>query len=337
MAQNQSLQAVGAKIRCRYGVFVPKEEYQTLASLPSLSEFTAALGGFPLYASAGKIPASSLTGNHLADYLEQQYWNDLASLFRFDLFLGSPLYQLLIWQFTLETVLSFARHHNRGAKFTPPRFPGFFEKRLGFDLNAFALCNEYPQIIPLFAGHPFQKGLAANIPVAGTPVNIARLEQDLMGIQLQYIKKEFLQNKGNEQLGEIFSLMIDLENLQKLLRCKGRFTTFSAGETPRFLEGGSFSPKQLASLFSLPEKQLEKELKSSPYGQFLASDLPADFALEGLLYSRCRKIIRTTHHIPTMLFAYCLLGRHQKDCLTVIARGIAYGMPQSDIMKLLAI
>ncbi len=337
MAQNQSLQAVGAKIRCRYGDFLQKEDYQALAGCPSLSEFTATLSGFPLYASASKIPASSLFGKPLGDYLEQQYWQDLASLFRFDVFLGSPLYRLLIWQFTLETILSFARHHNRGAKFSPPRYPDFFAKRLGFDLKAFSSSTEYAQIIPLFAGHPFQKALAANIPLGNTPINIARLEQDLMKSHLQTINKEFLQNKENQQLGEIFSLMIDLENLQKLLRCKQRFTTFSNGETPLFLQGGSFSGKQLARLFALPQKELEKELKASSYGEFLASDLPYDFALEGLLYSRCRKIIRTTHHIPTMLFAYCLLGRHQKDCLTVIARGIEYRMPQNDIMKLLAL
>lgn len=337
MAQNQSLQAVGTKIRCRYGNFLQKEDYQTLAGCSSLSEFTAAIGGYPLYASASKLPASSLTGKHIGDFLEQQYYQDLASLFRFDVFLGSPLYQLLLWQITLETVLSFARHHNRGAKFAPPHYPPFFEKRLGFDLEAFASCTEYPQIIPLFAGHPFQKALAANIPLAGTPVNIARLEQDLIDIHLQTIKKEFLQTKENQQLGEIFSLMIDLENLQKLLRCKERFSTFSAEETFRFLEGGSFSAKQLTDLFSLPKKQLENQLKNSSYGEFLASDLPYDFALEGFLYSRCRKIIRTTHHIPTMLFAYCLLGKHQKDCLTVIARGIEYKMPQNDIMKLLTI
>ena len=337
MAQNQSLQAVGTKIRCRYGDFLQKEDYQTLAVCPSLSEFTAALSGFPVYASASKIPASSLSGKPLGDYLEQQYWQDLASLFRFDVFLGSPLYRLLIWQFTLETILSFARHLNRGAKFSPPRYPEFFEKRLGFDLEAFSSSTQYPQIIPLFAGHPFQKALATNIPLGNTPVNIARLEQDLMKIHLQTIKKEFLQNKEYKPLGEIFSLMIDLENLQKLLRCKQYFTTFSKGDTPLFLEGGNFSKQQLANWFALPEKQLKKELKATPYGEFLASDLPADFALERLLYSRCQKIIRTTHHIPTMLFAYCLLGRHQKDCLTVIAGGIEYRMHSGDILKLLAI
>ncbi len=337
MPQNQSLQAVGAKIRCRYGEFLQKEDYQALAGCPSLSEFTTALSGFSLYASASKIPVSSVFGKNLSDYLEQQYWQDLASLFRFDVFLGSPLYQLFIWQITLETILSFARHHNRGAKFSPPRYPEFFEKRLGFDLKAFAAATEYPQIIPLFAGHPFQKALAANIPLENTPINIARLEQDLMKIHLQTIEKEFLQSKENKQLGEIFSLMIDLENLQKLLRCKQRFTTFSNGETPSFLQGGSFSGKQLAELFALPQKQLEKQLKATCYGEFLASDLPYDFALEGLLYSRCKKIIRNTHHIPTMLFAYCLLAKHQKDCLTVIARGIEYRMPQGDMMKLLAI
>ncbi len=337
MAQNQSLQAVGAKIRCRYGAFLQKEDYQALAGCSSLSDFVTTLAPFPLYKGITKLPASTLSGKTVGIFLDKQYLEDMASLFQFDLFLGSPLYRLVVLQITLEILLSFARHYNRGAKFSRPTFPEFFEKRLGFDLDAFSVATEYAQIIPLFAGHPFQKALATNIPLGANPINIARLEQDFMKIHLQTIEKEFLQNKENKSLREIFALMIDLENLQKLLRCKQVFTTFSTGETPLFLAGGNVSQSQLTQWFSLSQKQLEKELKASPYGEFLASDLPADFALEGLLYSRCQKIIRTTHHIPTMLFAYCLLSKHQKDCLTVIARGIEYRMPQNHIMKLLAL
>lgn len=337
MAQNQSLQAVGAKIRCRYGGFLQKEDYQTLAGCSSLSDFIATLAPFSFYQGITKLPPSTLSGKTLGIYLEQQYLADMASLFRFDLFLGSPLYRLVMLQITLEIVLSFARHYNRGLEFPRPQIPSFFEKRLDFDLDAFSHATQYAQIIPLFGGHPFQKALAANIPLGTAPVNIARLEQDLMQVHLQTIQEAFLQKKENSPLGEIFSLMIDLENIQKLLRCKQVFTTYSSGETPLFLAGGNYTRGQLKQWFSLSQKQLEQKLKATPYGEFLSSDLPWDFALEGLLYSRLKKIIRTTSHIPTMLFAYCLLSKHQKECLTVIARGIEYRMPQGDIMKLLAL
>ena len=334
MGKNQSLQSVAAKIRCRYGTFLKKNQYEGLAACPTLTEFVSSLSGYKPFEGIGKLPAATLSGNTLADFLEKCYLDDLASLFTLENFLGSCFFQLPILQFTAEYLLSFARQYNTGKQYTYPHVPDFFGQRLPFSLKEFVAVREYGQVISLLAGHPFQKVMAANIPKKKEPINITALEEGLTEILVSTLQTEFLEKENHKDFTELFGLMIDLENLQKLLRCRSYFPT---DKVPFFLEGGSIAPKQLREWYTLSAKQLEQTVKQTKYGWYVSSELPKDFALEPLVTNRCHKLLRTTNHIPTMLFAYCLLSKQQKDRLTILAKGIEYRMPPAKLLQLLAI
>ncbi|MBR3844602.1 MAG: V-type ATPase subunit [Clostridia bacterium] len=334
MAQNQSLQAVASKIRVRYGRFFTNQELLAFINCPSLGEFASALAAHPDFSFVGKIPPTSLSAKTLGQAFYEQYGQDIASLFRLDRFLGSPLYRILILQFTAEYLLSFARQYNTGKVFTYPPLPAFFADRLDFDLPVFLQTRSYASLIPLFGGHPFQKALATNIPLGDAPVNIARLEEDLMQIYYKQIEKDILIHKELKELSQIFELLIDLENLQKLFRCNRYFPSQTP---PAFVDGGTLAPDTLTQWISLSPDQLFKKLQTTQYQDYLHPGRPADFTLEGLLVDRCRKRIRTTHNIPTILFSYVLLARHRKDCLTTIAKAIGYGMPAAEIAALLVL
>ncbi len=336
MAVNQSRQAVAAKIHGRYGRFFTPADYASLAASPGRNELLSALKNHPDFAQS--IPTRERGGQTSAHQIFHWHlYEDLASLFRFDSFLGSPMITMVTGQLTVELVLSFVRHCNAGTLHTfRPAIPAFFRNHLAFDFQQLFLIQNYHQLIALFTGHPFMKILAANIPAPGQPVNLTDLEFDLME---EYYREMFLlfQSAPKEYEGTkaIFSMMVDADNLQKLLRTKRYYP--DQKDAPRFFDGGFISHGQWKEWSTLTYQEITKRLTATRYGKHLSPDLPPDLALRRMLYRQCKANMRTKTGASDLLTSYFMLSRNRRECLTTIYQGVAYGMTPDAILALLPI
>lgn len=337
MATRQAQQAVAAKIRARYGRFFTKEDYSTFAACSSLTELQSTLLENPDFAD---VLAQSGEAPHrftMEQLLRAQFYHDLESLFRFDRFLGSDFYTIMTGLLTVELLLSFARHYNAGTLSDfRPAVSDFFRQHLEFDIHALQRVKTIPALLSVFASHPFSAPLADNIPRGEEPIHLANLEYALLNTYYGQMNRLFDSDKqAYKQARHIFGMMIDIENLQKMIRVRRQH---QETETPiRFFSFGNYSDKQLKRLYALPFDHLLAAIQNSTYGAYLLGDQPPDFALKRALHAQCSKQIRRLQQVPALFLCYIILSRSRLDCLTTITEGIRYKMAPDTILSLLPI
>ncbi len=337
MGVNQSQQAVAARIRARYGRFFTPEDYAALAACGGMPELLAALREREDFAAVLAETGATPHRDNIEQLLQYQFYEDLGSLFRFDRFLGSELYQIPAGYLAVDLLLSFARHYNAGtARQFAPRVPAFFREHISFDVAALAETDSLSDLVRLLAGHPLLPAVAENLPPAGAPIHLGRLEDSLLRVYYRQVTALFAKDPSQYRGGaQIFAMLVDVDNLQKALRCKQYFPQQAGGLV--LSDRGTLSPKQLQQLQTMNYEQTLDFVKRSRYGAYVKADLPADVALESALYDHCRKIIRFRVEIPSLLIAYMLLSRTRLRCLTTVTEGVRYGMPPETILSLLPI
>lgn len=337
MAVNHSQQAVAAKVRARYGRFFTPADYGALAASAGVADLLGKLREHPDFAQALSKLSDTPEQDSMEHIFKWHLYEDLASLFRFDRFLGSPLYRAVTDYMTVEILLSFIRHYNAGtlSRFRPA-VPEFFRQHSEMDFDRLLTARSYPELLAAFHGHPYLEALAAHIPAGEAKVNLTALEFDLLKEYYRQVFTLFSADK-KEYKGawEIFAVMVDLDNLQMILRRKRYYE--AEAPSPEFFQGGTLSVGQLNRWCALSYDALITQLKASRYGRYFTEEIPPDFALKRMLYDHCRKCIRSQTEIPCLLIAYTVLARSRRECLVTISQGLRYGMTPDAITALLPI
>ncbi len=334
MAVNQSQQAVAAKIRARYGRFLTEKDYLTLAQSGGVSDILSYLVNHGPYGF--QVPASSVSMQMtpIQPLLTQQYYEDLDNLLRFDCFLGSDLYRIVTEEVTVDLILDFCRHCNADtlSEFSP-KLPPFLEQHLDFPLQALTELQNYSQLISFLSSHPYADAINACLPKPSEPINLTKLEYHLLTCYYTRLFRRMEDNPTQyRNTKELFSIKVDVENLQKLLRCQ---QYWKQDDCPDFLPFGTIPTKKLKEWFSLSQSKTLENIKATPYGKQLSDHLPADVAFGYILIYRCHQKIRMLQEIPALLVTYMILSRYQIQCIVTIAEGVRYGMTPDAITNLL--
>lgn len=337
MPTSQARQAVAAKIRARYGRFFTKETYAALAACSSLSELQSALlenADFTdVFGKSNDVPHRYT----VEQLLRVQFYYDLESLLQFDRFVGSQFYTVMTDLVTVELLLSFARHYNAGTlNDFQPEVSNFFQRQLSFDVQGLVRARTIPELLSLFASHPFLPALADNIPEGENPIHLANLEYSLLNAYYGRVTRLFESDPGSyREARQILGMMVDIENLQKMIRARPHQQ--SADASIHLLPYGNYSVKQLTGWYEGSFEQMIAAIQKSCYGPYLNSDLPPDFALKRALHLECSKKIRRLRQVSAIFLCYIILSRSRLDCLTTITEGIRYQMAPEVIVSLLPV
>lgn len=344
LAYNIKNQALVAKIHAMYGRRLNGQNYRELLRKQSVSEAASYLKQQTDYSRIlADINENIIHRGQLENILRRQLFDEYIKMFFYIDQKERDFYNFLVTRMEIDEILSSIRFINAGRQgeyiFS---LPSFFAKRANFDLFALAKVKTFDDLLELLSATPYISIISKYQPGQDGKIDILKLEIDLSKYYyekiLDIIDRNF-KGKTKENLRNSFGTEIDLENIVNILRIKKYFNA-NASELPGLILPYYFkiSKDELHSILQAPDiESTFKALFETEYGKVFKKpdyDFLEKYGQE-IIFNYHRKFLVYSNSAPTIVVSYIHLKRVELNNIIHIIEGIRYGLPPSEISKLL--
>ena len=250
---SQSANAILAKARAMYGKCLKEADYQGLLNCKSVTEIAAYLKQRTAYSSAiSGMNENEMHRGQLETKLRQELYFDLFALSRYAHEDTLAFSDFVISKMEIEQIIKCLMLVNIGK---PEEYvysmPLSLDKFAKISLEALAGVRSYSDMLDALKGSPYYSVLLQFSPKDNERINITYIE---IALENKSYEKaiETIQNgkhkSDKKELLDIFSSMLDIENMSRIIRLK-KYYGFSEEEImPMLIPYGRLSPKMLSEL-----------------------------------------------------------------------------------------
>lgn len=339
MLNNFSSNAILAKSRAMYGKRLTESDYSALVMCKSVSDIASYLKQYTYYSkSFEKSGVSKMRRAELENILRQKLYLDFNSLCRYELSVGEgfagyiPGYMEI--QQILHAVLRIKAGNDAVIIFD---IPDFLKNHMNYDREGIETASTYEELIKACAHSRYAKLLEHQLGGIDEP-DFAILENGLYKIlynDLLNTAQRYLSGEAKQQMLELFSGMIDIQNYLRIVRLKKYYKSPHDYIRSFLISGGSLSDTVTSAMISSESAdEAERIFFSTKLGRKL-SKLPRDRIYERYQYDRCRHFIRYSVHPSVVLMSYIFLSGIELINIINITEGIRYQLEPDEIKSML--
>jgi len=346
MLKSFSNKAIATKARAMYGARVTAADYEELIKKRSVGEVAAYLRDNTHYRDVlSQVEAGSIHRGQLENFLRSLPYIQYQRLIAFD-FGQQRFYRYRYFRDEIQQVVNLLRYlSGKGQGQASDRYDFRYDQRLvgqtTYDLEKLVQVGSYQELLEFFGDTPYGKILRRFPPDPSGQMDLMGCERELSTYyykgMLTIIDREF-SGGARAALRENIYLSVDWENLTQVYRLK-RF--FHSGED--YIRG-SILP------FSTPSRKLIDQMIAAGTTQELhAALVKGGFPMEGreaennfienmvltLREKKCRRDLRNSPYPPVVLQAYMTHLEIELEDLINIIESVRYGLPPSEIRKML--
>lgn len=336
--------AIGAKARSMYGRHLQAKDYDELIHKRSVGEIAAYLKNETDYKQALKdIHENSIHRGQLEELLRRDLFSRTISLMRYATPSSKAFYRLYLLQLEINIILSrirtiISKRYDEGLM----DVPFYIRSYASFDLHRLSNATKMEQLIELLEKTPYAEVLKPYVVREHEIIDYNGCEHALMTYYydtvFEVIEKSF-KGKMKKELLDLYAIRIELENICKIYRYKKYYNDPAFDLKGQLYERRSRLSKTLMeSLLAAPKAEdVLKLLAESKYKLYIGSDdyVYIEYYTNEIRYHLAHRYMHFSTSAPMIFTAYLFIQEMEIANLVSIIEGVRYGVPYTDISKIL--
>jgi len=340
---SQSSNAILAKARAMYGKCLKDTDYQNLIDCKTVAEIAAYLKQRTNYASVmSGLNETEIHRGQLEPVLRQNIYFDVFALSRYALEDTLAFSDFIIAKMEIEQIIRCLMLVNIGKPETYVySMPLSLDKFSKISLKALASVRSYDDIMSAMKGTWYYQVMLGFRPKDNSKINITELEIALENKNYAKVIETMAEgkNKGDrKELRDIFSAMLDFENMSRIIRLKKYYHFTQEQIIPLLIPYGRLSKKMLSDLCSAESVSEIFELSRTTYLGRLMSKLqyndPTQMT-DAMIYNYCRHHLRLSPNPTIVMISYVYLREIELKNIINLIEATRYNIPADEKLRLL--
>ena len=340
---SQSSNAILAKARAMYGKCLKDTDYQNLIDCKTVAEIAAYLKQRTNYASVmSGLNETEIHRGQLEPVLRQNIYFDVFALSRYALEDTLAFSDFIIAKMEIEQIIRCLMLVNIGKPETYVySMPLSLDKFSKISLKALASVRSYDDIMSAMKGTWYYQVMLGFRPKDNSKINITELEIALENKNYAKVIETMAEgkNKGDrKELRDIFSAMLDFENMSRIIRLKKYYHFTQEQIVPLLIPYGRLSKKILSDLCSAESVSEIFELSRTTYLGRLMSKLqyndPTQMT-DAMIYNYCRHHLRLSPNPTIVMISYVYLREIELKNIINLIEATRYNIPADEKSRLL--
>ena len=340
---SQSSNAILAKARAMYGKCLKDTDYQNLMDCKTVAEIAAYLKQRTNYASVmSGLNETEIHRGQLEPVLRQNIYFDVFALSRYALEDTLAFSDFIIAKMEIEQIIRCLMLVNIGKPETYVySMPLSLDKFSKISLKALASVRSYDDIMSAMKGTWYYQVMLGFRPKDNSKINITELEIALENKNYAKVIETMAEgkNKGDrKELRDIFSAMLDFENMSRIIRLKKYYHFTQEQIIPLLIPYGRLSKKMLSDLCSAESVSEIFELSRTTYLGRLMSKLqyndPTQMT-DAMIYNYCRHHLRLSPNPTIVMISYVYLREIELKNIINLIEATRYNIPADEKSRLL--
>lgn len=345
MLENLSTKAIVTKARTMYGRRLRKEDYDELLRRTTVSEIAAYLKNNSRYSRIlSSYNENTIHRGQLENLIQREEFEMYTRLCNFEHLHGqNQFYDYILRRMEIEQILYCIMLLNakRSDEYITS-LPSFLINRASFDLIELAKVRSYGDLLNVLTRTPYAKVLKEFERPENELIDYTLCEVALYTYYydqlLKSVKKGFY-GKVSKQLDSCIRLSIDLANITRVYRFRVLFDEDEDYIKERLIPfRGSLRPNKLDLLISTDNiddffEHFANMRYSKKYNikknEFIEQET------HKVIYDKFKKLIIFSTDAPIVFYSLFKIFDIEVENLTNIIEGIRYGIPASEIERLL--
>lgn len=340
---SQSSNAILAKARAMYGKCLKDTDYQNLMDCKTVAEIAAYLKQRTNYASVmSGLNETEIHRGQLEPVLRQNIYFDVFALSRYALEDTLAFSDFIIAKMEIEQIIRCLMLVNIGK---PEEYvysmPLSLDKFSKISLKALASVRSYDDMMSAMKGTWYYQVMLGFRPKDNSKINITELEIALENKNYSKVIETMAEgkNKGDrKELRDIFSAMLDFENMSRIIRLKKYYHFTQEQIVPLLIPYGRLSKKILSDLCSAESVSEIFELSRTTYLGRLMSKLqyndPTQMT-DAMIYNYCRHHLRLSPNPTIVMISYVYLREIELKNIINLIEATRYNIPADEKSRLL--
>lgn len=334
--------AIVTKALAMYGKRLHKEDYHALLNCHSVAEVTNYLKNQTAYRTVlSGINANQVHRGQLEMYLRQKFFEDYASLCRYELTMGEHFADYLLIQNEIDqilhsVVLLMAKRSEEYLLY----IPAYLSQHTKIDLVSLSHLKSYKDLLNALGTTPYRALMEPFTPSAGVPLDYTGIENALYSYlyrRLFDIIEHYTKGENEQQLKELFYSFADLTNLVRIIRLKQTYH-----EGPDYIRSllmpySSIPSSALENMLGASDEEVLKIFEHTRAGRRISQIKYAylDQVPLRVRFKICRHNLRFSTHASVVMISYIFLAQAELMDIINIIEGIRYQLAPADIKPLL--
>ena len=340
---SQSSNAILAKARAMYGKCLKDTDYQNLMDCKTVAEIAAYLKQRTNYASVmSGLNETEIHRGQLEPVLRQNIYFDVFALSRYALEDTLAFSDFIIAKMEIEQIIRCLILVNIGkAEEYVYSMPLSLDKFSKISLKALASVRSYDDMMSAMKGTWYYQVMLGFRPKDNSKINITELEIALENKNYSKVIETMAEgkNKGDrKELRDIFSAMLDFENMSRIIRLKKYYHFTQEQIVPLLIPYGRLSKKILSDLCSAESVSEIFELSRTTYLGRLMSKLqyndPTQMT-DAMIYNYCRHHLRLSPNPTIVMISYVYLREIELKNIINLIEATRYNIPADEKSRLL--
>ena len=340
---SQSSNAILAKARAMYGKCLKDTDYQNLIDCKTVAEIAAYLKQRTNYASVMRgLNETEIHRGQLEPVLRQNIYFDVFALSRYALEDTLAFSDFIIAKMEIEQIIRCLMLVNIGkAEEYVYSMPLSLDKFSKISLKALASVRSYDDMMSAMKGTWYYQVMLGFRPKDNSKINITELEIALENKNYSKVIETMAEgkNKGDrKELRDIFSAMLDFENMSRIIRLKKYYHFTQEQIVPLLIPYGRLSKKILSDLCSAESVSEIFELSRTTYLGRLMSKLqyndPTQMT-DAMIYNYCRHHLRLSPNPTIVMISYVYLREIELKNIINLIEATRYNIPADEKSRLL--
>ena len=340
---SQSSNAILAKARAMYGKCLKDTDYQNLMDCKTVAEIAAYLKQRTNYASVmSGLNETEIHRGQLEPVLRQNIYFDVFALSRYALEDTLAFSDFIIAKMEIEQIIRCLMLVNIGkAEEYVYSMPLSLDKFSKISLKALASVRSYDDMMSAMKGTWYYQVMLGFRPKDNSKINITELEIALENKNYSKVIETMAEgkNKGDrKELRDIFSAMLDFENMSRVIRLKKYYHFTQEQIVPLLIPYGRLSKKILSDLCSAESVSEIFELSRTTYLGRLMSKLqyndPTQMT-DAMIYNYCRHHLRLSPNPTIVMISYVYLREIELKNIINLIEATRYNIPADEKSRLL--
>lgn len=340
---SQSSNAILAKARAMYGKCLKDTDYQNLMDCKTVAEIAAYLKQRTNYAPVmSGLNETEIHRGQLEPVLRQNIYFDVFALSRYALEDTLAFSDFIIAKMEIEQIIRCLMLVNIGkAEEYVYSMPLSLDKFSKISLKALASVRSYDDMMSAMKGTWYYQVMLGFRPKDNSKINITELEIALENKNYSKVIETMAEgkNKGDrKELRDIFSAMLDFENMSRIIRLKKYYHFTQEQIVPLLIPYGRLSKKILSDLCSAESVSEIFELSRTTYLGRLMSKLqyndPTQMT-DAMIYNYCRHHLRLSPNPTIVMISYVYLREIELKNIINLIEATRYNIPADEKSRLL--
>ena len=340
---SQSSNAILAKARAMYGKCLKDTDYQNLMDCKTVAEIAAYLKQRTNYASVmSGLNETEIHRGQLEPVLRQNIYFDVFALSRYAREDTLAFSDFIIAKMEIEQIIRCLMLVNIGkAEEYVYSMPLSLDKFSKISLKALASVRSYDDMMSAMKGTWYYQVMLGFRPKDNSKINITELEIALENKNYSKVIETMAEgkNKGDrKELRDIFSAMLDFENMSRIIRLKKYYHFTQEQIVPLLIPYGRLSKKILSDLCSAESVSEIFELSRTTYLGRLMSKLqyndPTQMT-DAMIYNYCRHHLRLSPNPTIVMISYVYLREIELKNIINLIEATRYNIPADEKSRLL--